>query len=543
MSNVLIAGGTFVTVEEGGTSMVMLAGKIAPGASHDSAERRNPPQCHPETRKGTIKTIMDWLESIGESERRYFMWLYGAAGGGKSAMAQTIAERCHELKILVASFFFSRTVKGRNDDSRLIATLAYQLCISIPEIRPYVERAIRLDPNIFSSSVKTQLWKLITEPLSNLRENPDPHIQSRLIIIDGLDECSSAMDVQRWVLQTFADKSPVPMFFLVVSRPEPTIREFFTTEPMASVTTTLPLDDSCQPEDDIRVFVKAKFDAIKRDHQLRPGLQSWPSPANIEYLVRKSSGQFIYVSTVMKYIESRRHSPMERLKVILGIISHGKDTPYADLDALYTHIFSSVADIDKVKDVFSVLLLVNTPSFVKSSDSIEKFLGRPEDELRTTLTDLHSILDIPTHPNQIRVLHASLGEFLLDQARSGDYYIDQAQAHARLTQHLTRSIPHTIPDEASMSFFSFFQGSPNSEKKLSHSDETISHSIFPALLPVHCVQSYPAAKLLDALWNLNASVFWKLYYSRPFDHCPLALLLDFFTWLKDKVCHPSSYTC
>ena len=76
------------------------------------------------------------------SKRYYFMWLYGPAGVGKSAIAQTIAEQCHELKLLAASFFFSRTTAGRNDHSRLIATLIYQLCLSIPEIRTYVEDAI-----------------------------------------------------------------------------------------------------------------------------------------------------------------------------------------------------------------------------------------------------------------------------------------------------------------------------------------------------------------------------------------------------------------
>jgi hypothetical protein len=381
--------------------MRTLAKRIAPGASHNSADRYDPPKCHPKTREAVLKDIMDWVQGLGERDRRrYFMWLYGPAGAGKSAIAQTIAELCCEFKLLAASFFFSRTATGRNDDSRLIATLAYQLCLSIPEIRTYVEDAVELDPNVFSLSLESQLQKLIIEPFSRFRDsiNQDHgHIHSIFIIIDGLDECSSAIYVQRHVLQIFAEIFPIPMFFLIASRPEPHIRGFFTAEPMASITTTLALDDSYLPNADIKVFLETKLNAIKRDHPLNCQLpESWPSTVDVDYLVRKSSGQFIYASTVMKYLESPRHWPTKRLEVIFGIMSPGKDTPFADLDALYSFIFSSVEDIDKVLDVFRILLFVQTSSFDKTPAFIEDLLALPRNDLKITLIDLHSILDIPT---------------------------------------------------------------------------------------------------------------------------------------------------
>ena len=108
-------------------------------------------------------------------------------------------------------------------------------------------------------------------------------------------------------------------------------------EPMTSITTTLALDDSYLPDADIKLFLEANFDVIKRDHPLRHQLPgSWPSSLEIDHIVRKSSGQFIYASTVMKYVESSRHWPTDRLEIIFGIMSRGKDTPFADLDGLYT---------------------------------------------------------------------------------------------------------------------------------------------------------------------------------------------------------------
>ena len=529
--------------------MRKLGKMIAPGAFHNSAERYDPPKCHPKTRETVLKEIMDWVYGLEGLDRRcYFMWLYGPAGAGKSAIAQTIAELCYELKLLAASFFFSRTATGRSDDSRLIATLTYQLCLSIPEIRTYVEDAVELDPNIFSLSPEHQLQKMIIEPLSHLRDNANQdrgRIYPRLIVIDGLDECAPATYVQRYVLQILAEKLPIPMLFLVASRPEPHIRAFFTAEPMALITATLDLDDSYLPDADIKVFLKAKFDAIKRGHPLRCELpESWPSAANFDHLVRKSSGQFIYASTVMKYIESPRHWPTDRLEIIFGIMNRGNDTPFAELDALYTHIFSSVEDINKVLEVFSVLLLVKTSRVRKSVAFIEDLLGLRNGDLNVTLVDLHSILDIPAkaEPGEIRVLHASLGDFLLDQARSGKYHVHQGHSHAGLARHLIRCISQQVTGCRSM--LPFFQASLvlTTFATLHHSETATLDNILSVLFPVHCTQSYPTAELLEALWSFNISAFWPPYFSDIYvritpKRSRASQLSDFFLWLKINVRH------
>ncbi|KAF8801497.1 hypothetical protein BYT27DRAFT_7262035 [Phlegmacium glaucopus] len=118
----------------------ILANSIAPGAFHNSAERYDPPKCHPSTRVAVLQNIMTWINDL--QKLCFFMWLYGPAGAGKSAIAQSIAELCHNANILAASFFFSCMAVGRNDKSRLIPTLVYQLCLSMPAILRYVEDTI-----------------------------------------------------------------------------------------------------------------------------------------------------------------------------------------------------------------------------------------------------------------------------------------------------------------------------------------------------------------------------------------------------------------
>ena len=61
--------------------------------------------------------------------------------------------------------------------------------------------------------------------------------------------------------------------------------------------------------------------------------------------------------------------------------------------------------------------------------------------MRIILSDLHSTVGLPEENNgSISVFHAPLVDFLLDLARSGDYYIDVNAAHASITRRLLKSI-------------------------------------------------------------------------------------------------------
>ncbi|KAF8991824.1 hypothetical protein BDQ17DRAFT_1432803 [Cyathus striatus] len=148
-----------------------LVSAACPGAGHESAERADPPKCHPNTRLTVISEIMEWVDSEDLTKR--IMWLNGAAGVGKSAIAQTIAERCSQEGKLISSFFFSRTATtaGRNEGSRLIPTIAYHLVLVIPETKELVLLELDRDPGLLQKSMKIQLNRLIVNP---------SHISARL---------------------------------------------------------------------------------------------------------------------------------------------------------------------------------------------------------------------------------------------------------------------------------------------------------------------------------------------------------------------------
>jgi len=427
--------------------MELLQPHIAPGAFHNSDERYDPPKCHPRTRRAVLEKIMDWVKNADKVA--LILWLYGPAGAGKSAIAQTIAELLEEAGLLAAAFFFSRNAVGRNEKTPLVATLVYQLVKSIPEIRVHVLEALEQDPALFSCSIQVQIQALIIKPLNAAANDetlaPTLLSRPRLIILDGLDECrtTSAQTQILKALSTTVKDLRIPICFLIASRPEQNIRQAFNDQNcLGSLSFSIALDYTYRPDDDIRVFLQSTFDEIKQNHPSKAHFPaSWPSSEDIGRLVKKSSGQFIFASTVTKYVNSPRHWPPDRLNIIVGQSEPGQETPFAELDSLYRLILSSVTDIEKFQDVLMFLVLrpfsKSTLWLKQTTTLIEQFLFYRPGEIEMILTDLHSIIYVPPPGVQfkgLRFFHASLSDFLLDRSRSKDLFLDQGAGYAKLTR-------------------------------------------------------------------------------------------------------------
>ena len=80
---------------------------------------------------------------------------------------------------------------------------------------------------------------------------------ARLVVIDGLDECQNA-SVQRYIvriLSTALIHRKLPLFILVVSRPEAPIRDSFNPYDLREMIYTIVLDESYMSDTEIRRFL------------------------------------------------------------------------------------------------------------------------------------------------------------------------------------------------------------------------------------------------------------------------------------------------
>jgi len=404
----------------------------APAAFHNSDERFDPPKCHPNTRLAVLTKIMKWIKWEEDIEA-FIMWVYGPAGAGKSAIAQTIAEMCDEEMLLLASFFFSRNDASRSTVKPLVATIAYQIISNLPQTRDIILGVIERDPLIFTKSLAVQVESLIMRPLQSLTESGsfNNSTSRHLIIIDGLDECFDPK-VQQHIVEVLASsrrQHHLSLNFLIASRPEQHVSLAFSTGILPTVTSRIALDESYLPEEDIEMFFTDKFQAIKSTHPLRAYIPpQWPGPVVLNRLISKSSGQFIYASTVIGYVTSIRHKPTDRLDIVLGIRPAQKDLPFSELDALYTQILGGVEDMERVLEILSVILFTTT-NWPMTSPLIEQFLSLRPGDIELCLGDLHSLVN--HEPDQsFRILHASLTDFLVDPTRSKMFWINPRARHA-----------------------------------------------------------------------------------------------------------------
>ena len=426
-------------------SVEILHRATATSAFHNSDERFDPPKCHPNTRLAVLAKIMRWIRREDDLDA-FIMWIYGAAGAGKSAIAQTIAEMCDKDILLLASFFFSRNDPSRSTVKPLIATIAYQIALNLPDARDAIIGAIERDPLIFSKSLVVQVESLIAAPLQQLAEAGffNEPTSRCLVIIDGLDECSDHK-VQQNIVDVLANSQrqhQLPLIFLICSRPEQHITLAFGTGVLPRVTASVALDETYLPDKDIRLFLIDKFQEIKSTHRLRGYIPpQWPLPAVLNQLITKSSGQFIYASTVIRYVSSIRHKPMDRLDIVLGIRPPQNDLPFAELDALYMHILAGVEDIEPVLKILSFLFLgpSSYPERPLHPHDIEPFLSLQPGDVELYLGDLSSLISIG--PDQkIHVQHASLQDFLVDPTRSKELWINPRTRHTAFARRCLQSL-------------------------------------------------------------------------------------------------------
>ncbi|KIK55322.1 hypothetical protein GYMLUDRAFT_115722, partial [Collybiopsis luxurians FD-317 M1] len=95
----------------------------------------------------------------------------------------------------------------------------------------------------------------------------------------------------------------LPIQILVCSRPEPHIKKCFAKLEF-QICWWIPLENTYQASKDIRLFL---VDGLKKmlahhSHSMDHISCPWPMLEQIEHLVQKSSGQFIYASTVLRYV-------------------------------------------------------------------------------------------------------------------------------------------------------------------------------------------------------------------------------------------------
>ena len=418
--------------------------EISHGAMRDSSERDPPPRCHPGTREKAIEDIVRWIEEPNPSSS--VLWVNGRAGVGKSALMQKLAERGGVY--YGGCFFFRRGVPGCNQKGFLFSTVAYQLAMNVPGMHEHLDSAMSKDSSLPRMSAAVQVERLIVEPIKLVRPIL-PHLL--IIIIDGLDECEdhdSQHDILKLVVRVSMDPS-VPFRFIIASRPEHQICSIFNEQPLFSMTRRLVLDDEYDSASDIQSYLHDKFMEIRtRNRDIMDQISPWPSEGDLRTLVAWASGQFIYASTVIKFVGSVGDllSPQEKLNIILNP-GPVQASAFSELDRQYTQILSAHDDSKVLVHVLGVVLalealkggIYSNDESLTNPEVIANIAGLGQGKVLLVLRALQSVTKIQIKPiyddcddeqpnniidQRVQLSHRSFHDFLTDKARSGPYFVN-----------------------------------------------------------------------------------------------------------------------
>jgi hypothetical protein len=397
-----------------------------PGAKLSGVQWDPDRACLPGTRKQILEDIIDWVHNP-DSER--ILWLSGAAGTGKSSIANSVAQQLDALGRLGASFRFDRDVVTSDTPSHLFGNLCHQLACFDDQLRAAVLSAIHRGGGS-AMSCRIQARKLLVEPVRDT-EIVGPIV----IVIDALDESgsdegnagTSRKTLVHAIVQEFS-ALPASIKVLITSRDEGSISQLM---PQCASYLHKNTMDVKGTEEDIHTFIRYRMGQICKLHH---GLTScWPGATRERQLAHYADGLFIWADVACTFIESG-DDPDIQLDELFN--DEERMTAEAKLDHLFAGVIGCSLNVGQAirfnnwHYVVDSIVALKTPLTNDGMDSLlglsighsnKILLDGRQIKLTTSSTIISSlkpILRLDSGNNGVvRLLHKSVFDYLTNRAK------------------------------------------------------------------------------------------------------------------------------
>ncbi|KAF9234908.1 hypothetical protein BU15DRAFT_78539 [Melanogaster broomeanus] len=138
----------------------------------------------------------------------------------------------------------------------------------------------------------------------------------------------------------------------------------------------------------------------------------WPAQHDVEMVVQRSAGLFIFAATVVKFVGDKHNSPVARLEEVLrGGISAGSRLFTSDLDILYFDVLRMTPDAHRTRLVLGFVVFAFSPLSTRGLNSL---LSQFQIDASVVIKNLHSVLVAPDSGDSgaVRIYHTSFRDFI-----------------------------------------------------------------------------------------------------------------------------------
>ncbi|KIM20672.1 hypothetical protein M408DRAFT_124728, partial [Serendipita vermifera MAFF 305830] len=375
------------------------AGKVNINPNSNAYGNQHVP-CLSGTRKKTLRAIRHWANDNNTTNRMFC--LLDVAGSGKSTVVKTMADEWKAENRLVARFFFSRDTAETMSTKSFCSTVAnnFAACNGIfkASMEQYMKR-----PDWHLLSLEEQFEGLVAGPLRKCQ-------QPAILMIDALDECGKEHEVRRTLLETLCSQfhSASLLRILVTGRPEPDIKNWAIERMGVGYTNFAQLEGGSK---DVEFYIRSR-------------LQKLPSIRGRLYpVIRDADGLFIWARIACDLL-------LNAVDAECLLETLGKEV---SLDYLYKVALKESMPEDRSSQarmitVLQMILAAKEPLSIVELDRLSPKRGIVE----PVVTRLSSLLLHQNREDPIRLLHATLREFLTAQKKAGEYYIQSGLGHYTL---------------------------------------------------------------------------------------------------------------
>ena len=378
--------------------------------------------------------------------------LSGVAGAGKSTIAYEFARRLESKGRLGATFFFVRGSEKLSTTSCVIPSIAYQLAWHQPKLRRAIVDAVRAHVGLEKrQDLQFQLDELIVKPLTDpfppvteTQADGPSHSPPTVIVIDALDECEgSAQDEVRrllYLLQQSIQKLHFPLRILFTTRPELHIEDVLNSYEFRRTSKPFKLHDvpRSTADNDIVLYLRT---SIARSNVEPLRYLTRERPHATEDLAKAADGLFIYAFTALDFLSRSLYPEQAVEKYDMLLSSAGSSETNSELDKLYLSVLQTAFSEPALKDsrylgwMQDVLGAIALFADHVAPSVLAPLIDIAVNKIHLILKHLGSLVISGDDPkNEIRPLHASFPQFLIDDKRctNKSFFVDAPSGHARI---------------------------------------------------------------------------------------------------------------